>query len=242
MDVTSTETGPPAAHAGGGSEAYEALRGILDGRWTCRQFRPEPVPAATIDRLLLLAQRTPSWCNTQPWHVELTEGAATDRFRAALLEYVRTEPPAPDFAFPERYTGVYRDRRRACGFQLYDSVGIDREDREGRWRQTLRNFELFDAPHVAIVTTEADLGVYGAVDCGLYLNTFLLAARSLGLGAAPQAALASYAPFLRRHFGLPDHRRVVAGISFGWPDPDHPANGFRTAREAVEDSVTRHTE
>ncbi|MBU7598535.1 nitroreductase [Streptomyces sp. P38-E01] len=225
------------AHEGG---PYGALRQLLDGRWTCRRFRPEPVPRETVERLLRLAQRTPSWCNTQPWQVELTEGAGTERFRAALLEHVRTQPPAPDFPFPEQYAGVYRDRRRACGFQLYDALDIARDDREGRWRQTLRNFELFDAPHVALVTTEADLGVYGAVDCGLYLNSFLLAAQSLGLGAAPQAALASYAPFVREHFGLPENRRVVAGVSFGHPDLDHPVNGFRTAREDVPTAVTWH--
>ena len=34
-----------------------------------------------------------------------------------------------DFPFPERYEGVYQDRRRECAWQLYDSVGIARGDR-----------------------------------------------------------------------------------------------------------------
>ncbi|MBF6213112.1 nitroreductase [Nocardia puris] len=220
------------------TDAFATLAQTLDERWTCRQFRPEPVPRQTIEDLLRVAQRTPSWCNTQPWQLAVTEGAATERFRAALLEHVRTAAPATDFAFPARYDGIYRDRRRECGFQLYDSVGVVKGDHEGTTRQALRNFELFDAPHVAIVTTEADLGVYGAVDCGLYIGTFLLAAQTLGLGAAPQAALASYAPFLREHFAFPDNRRVVAAISFGYPDTDHPVNGFRTRRADLTEAVT----
>jgi nitroreductase len=106
----------------------------------------------------------------------------------------------------------------------------------------LRNFELFDAPHVAIITTEDDLGVYGAVDCGLYISTFLLAAHSLGLATAPQAALASYSSFIHDHFDIPEHRRVVAGISFGRPDLDHPTNSFRTTREHLDRAVTWHTD
>ena len=221
------------------TETAQTLDDLLDQRWTCRQFTPDQVPRATIETLLRLAQRTPSWCNTQPWQVAITEGAGTDRFRKALLDHVPTATPAPDYPFPARYDGVFRDRRRECGLQLYDSVGIVKGD---TMRQALRNFELFDAPHVAIVTSEADLGVYGAVDCGLYIGTFLLAAQSLGLGAAPQAALASYAPFLRDWFGLPEQRKVVAAISFGYPDTDHPVNGFRTARAELDQVATWHVD
>ncbi|MFC7266725.1 nitroreductase [Streptomyces lutosisoli] len=224
------------------TDLTEALSRILDARWTCRQFRPEPVPRDTVERLLQLAQRTPSWCNTQPWHVHLTEGAATERLRTELLAHVQSHPPAPDFPFPTQYTGAYRQRRRECGLQLYTSLDIPKSDQGRTLQQLLRNFELFDAPHAAIITTEADLGVYGAVDCGLYINTFLLAAQSLGLAAAPQAALASYSDFLRDHFGIPDNRRVVAGISFGYADPDHPVNSFRTTRETPENAVTWYTD
>ncbi|MEV6335608.1 nitroreductase [Nocardia vinacea] len=224
------------------TDEFTALSHILDNRWTCRQFKSDRIPRDSIEALLRLAQRTPSWCNTQPWQVVLTEGAGTDRFRKELLEHIAIAEPEPDFAFPAQYAGAYRDRRRACGLQLYDSVGIVKGDQAGTMRQAMRNFELFDAPHVAIVTTEADLGVYGAIDCGLYIGTFLLAAQSLGLGAAPQAALASYSPFLHTYFDLPENRRVVAAISFGYPDPDHPVNTFRTAREDLDQVATWHSD
>jgi nitroreductase len=144
----------------------------------------------------------------------------------------------PDFPFPARYSGVHLERRRECGFQLYDSVGISKGDRAASARQAAQNFELFGAPHAAIVTTEAELGVYGAIDCAVYVQTFLLAAQSLGLGAIPQAALAAYAPFIRDFFGLPHNRLIVCGVSFGWPDHDHPANGFRTRRAPTDETVT----
>jgi nitroreductase len=217
---------------------FDTLAALLDERWTCRQFRPDPVPRADIERLLALAQRTPSWCNTQPWQVVVTSGEATDRLRAGLAEHVMSHPQEPDFAFPAAYAGVFRDRRRECGFQLYDSVGISKDDSDRRLEQMLRNFDLFDAPHVAILTTEADLGVYGAVDCGLWTSSFLLGVQALGLAAAPQAALAGYPGFLREHLGLPEHRLVVAGISFGYADTDHPVNGFRTSRASLDDVVT----
>ncbi|MBH0779956.1 nitroreductase [Nocardia bovistercoris] len=224
------------------TDTYAVLRDLLDQRWTCRQFTQRPVDRDTIETLLRLAQRTPSWCNTQPWQVTITEGEGTERFRTALLDHITTNTPRSDIPFPTRYDGVFRDRRRECGAQLYESVGIARDDKAAALRQTLRNFALFDAPHVAIITTEADLGPYGALDCGLYLGNFLLGAQSLGLGAAPQAALATYSPFLREHFAIPDNRQIAVGVSFGYPDRDHPVNTFRTTRADIDDVVTWHTD
>ncbi len=216
----------------------DTLERLLAERRSCRAYLPQAVPDELITRLFTVAQRTASWCNTQPWQVLVTRGAATERFRKAYVEHLRASPPAPDLPFPREYRGVYLDRRRECGFDLYSSIGIDRNDRAARDRQALRNYELFGAPHVAIVTTDEALGTYGAVDCGGFVANLLLAAQALGLGAIAQAALASHSDFVRRHFGMDDSRRVLCGISFGYADESDPVNAFRTSRAAVDDVIT----
>src|SRR6202022_4201001 len=102
-----------------------------------------------------------------------------------------------DFAFPIKYDGVYRERQRETGWALYRSVGVAKGDREASGRQVLENFRLFGAPHVMIITTEQDLGVYGAIDCGSYLATLMLAAESFGIATIAQAAIAGCAGFVR---------------------------------------------
>jgi hypothetical protein len=42
---------------------------------------------------------------------------------------------------------------------------------------------------------------------------------------------------VRAHFGLSDDRRVVCGISFGYPDRAHKANSYRTTRAAIVETV-----
>ena len=214
----------------------DALERLLADRWSCRGFTDEQVPRDVIERLLTIAQRTPSWCNVQPWQVVITSGEETVRLKEALLESI--DYAGTDFDFPTGYSGVYRERRRASGWQLYEAVGVEKGDREASGLQMLRNFEFFGAPHVAILTTDAELGVYGAIDCGLYVDSFLLAAQALGLGACAQAALAAGAPFLRKWFDLPETRKVVCGISFGYADPDHPTATYRTARAPLDEVVT----
>lgn len=217
--------------------AADTLAGLLAERYSCRGFRPEPVPRETIERILRMAQRTASWCNAQPWQLVVTSGAATERFRQALLRHAEAHEAAPDFPFPREYRDVYLARRRDCGFQLYAAVGVGRGDRAGAARQRLENFRLFGAPHLAIITTDEALGIYGAIDCGAYVGNFTLAARSLGVASIAQAALAAYPDFIRAHFNLPEQRRVVCAISFGYEDAAHPANGFRTSRAEIGEAV-----
>lgn len=210
------------------------LQALLAERSSCRGFLSRPVPRAHQQALFALAQRTASWCNSQPWQLHVTEGAATERFRELML----APPPAagedgPDFDWPRQYQGVYRERRRDCAMALYDAVGVARGDREASAMQARENYRLFGAPHVAIITSDASLGTYGAIDCGGYVANFLLAAASLGIATVPQAALASRPARIREFFGLPPDRLVVCGISFGYADPTHPANGFRTDRAAI---------
>lgn len=210
------------------------LHHLLHRRFSCRGFRPDPVPRAMQEAILAMAQRSASWCNSQPWQVHITEGVATDRFRNVMLEPARQDEPGPDFDWPSEYRGVYQERRRECGLALYKSVGVERGDREGAAQQARENHRLFGAPHVAMITTDAALGTYGAIDCGGYVACFLLATASMGVATVPQAALAARPQRVRDFFGLGTECRVVCGISFGFADPGHPANGFRTSRATME--------
>jgi nitroreductase len=212
---------------------------LLNERYSVRAFLPQDVDRAIIEHLLTTAQRTASWCNSQPWQVLIASGAAKERFRKAIYaEAASGAGDDHDFTPPREYVGVYLERRRESGFQLYNTLGIARGDKAAYARQALENYNFFGAPHVAIIHTNEPLGIYGAIDCGAYVANFMLAAQALGLGTIPQAALARHSGLIRRHFSLPDDRRVVCGISFGYADHAARVNSYRTSRASVADTVT----
>lgn len=220
------------------SKELALLKGLMGQRHSCRAYLARQVPDETIREVLEVAQRTASWCNAQPWRVVVTRGAATDEFRRVYAQAGVTQEPCPDYKFPAAYRGVHLERRRECGWQLYASVGIERGDREAARAQALLNYQFFGAPHVAIVTCEAELGVYAAIDCGAYVANFMTAATAAGLGCIAQAALAAHPAVVRRHFGLPESQLVICGIAFGYADVTHPVNSFRTGRASLEEVVT----
>lgn len=222
------------------TDAAARFETLLDDRYSCRGFTAEPVPEEVIERILRMAQRTASWCNSQAWQVDLVSGPATAAFGKALTDFVVANDMRSDLPAPERYEGVYGDRRRASGHGLYSALGIERTDHDARARQMLENFRFFGAPHVAVITSDAGLGTYGAVDCGGYVATFLAAAASLGVATCAQAALALYSDGVREHLGIGEDRLIVCGIAFGFADAEHPANAFRAGRADLSDVVRRH--
>ena len=163
------------------------LEELLATRYSCRAFLPRPVPRATIEHMLdggaedrVVVQ--------QPALAGGDRVAARRQGSSATLMYggrFRRRPNDRRFPFPREYLGVYLERRRESGFQLYNSLGIPRGDKAAYAKQALENFNFFGAPHVAIVHTDEALGVYGAIDCGGYVTSFMLAAQALGLGHHP---------------------------------------------------------
>jgi len=218
--------------------AYDTLKDTLTSRYSCRGFRPDPVPDTVITQIVDAARHVPSWCNAQPWQITITKGSATEALRTYLTDIAtKGTPPKPDLEWPKKYSGEYGERRRTCGFQLYDAVGIAKEDRAARAQQMLQNYALFGAPHAAIIHSPAELGPYGAMDTGGFVTAFTLAATALGVATIPQAAIAAYAPQVREHLGIGQDRLILCAISFGYADPDHPANQFRTERAATVDII-----
>ena len=218
----------------------KVLARLLARRFSCRAFLPKPVPRETIEAILGIAQLSASWCNSQAWQVIITDGDATKRFSEALLASAATPEGAEmssDFPRPARYTGRYQERRRETGWQLYEAVGVAQGDRAGSGRQTLQNFHLFGAPHAMVITSDRDLGVYGAVDCGGYIANLMTVAQSFGVDTIAQAAIAMQSACVRKFFDISEDRMIVCGMSFGYGDPNHAANSFRTRRDGIQEIV-----
>ncbi|HEU5059627.1 MAG TPA: nitroreductase family protein, partial [Kofleriaceae bacterium] len=153
-------------------------------------------------------------------------------------EAARGGLPSPEIPFPGEYPEPYLAHRRACGFALYEAMGIAREDKARRYDAWLRNYALFDAPHVAVVAQDRRLGQYGTLDVGVWLGYLLAAAAALDIDTCPMASVAAYPAPLRRLLGIPPELVVLFGIALGRADGAVPANQCRTTREPLDSNVT----
>ena len=218
----------------------EELDALLVARRSVRAFRPDPVPRATVARLIALARTAPSGANLQPGRFHALAGPALAGLVATLSEAVAAgRPPVAEYSyFPDPMPAHLKDLQRAAGFALYAALGIDRRDTAGRRAQFARNYRFFDAPVGIVVTIERTMGKGCFMDLGMAIGTFLIAAEAHGLGACGIGALANHGDLVHRHLRLPEDELVVCGIALGQADPDHPANRARTARRPLDEIAT----
>jgi nitroreductase len=216
----------------------DALEAAWAERRSMRAFRPAPVERATLARVFESAQHAPSWCNVQPWRVAITEPPVTGEVAAALQAAARAGLPHPEVPFPLEYPSPYKEERIKCGAALYRAMGIAREDKAGRYDAWLRNYALFDAPHLAVVACDRRLGPYAYLDVGVWLGYVLTAVTLLGLDACPMASIAAYPEPLRARLPIADTDAILFGLVIGHADEEAPANLCRTTREPVEKNVS----
>jgi nitroreductase len=191
-----------------------------------------------LEQIFALAQRAPSNCNVQPWQTLVVSGEQKDALSQALVHAVmQQQPPNPDFNWAIAYQNEHRERQFGSANALYGAMGIAREDKRARQMAMLRNWQFFDAPHVAIFTMDKYLDIMGAVDMGIYAQSLSLIMQQHGISNCMQGALGQFPDPIRDMFGLPEERGVLFGMSFGYADPDAPANQVRTTREDLKTNV-----
>ncbi|MEY4565263.1 MAG: hypothetical protein RLY14_233 [Planctomycetota bacterium] len=212
---------------------------LLHLRRSIRGFTAESVPKDIVRKVFELAQLAPSNCNVQPWRAYVASGEAKDRLRAALTDQVRNQVPVnPDYQYNDRFDEPYRGHQITCAVALFKEMGIGRDDKEGRARANLRNYEFFDAPHVAFIGMQRKFKEPVAVDIGIYLQTLMLAMTAYGIGCCAQGSLRNYPDIVRREFGISDDIAILVGLSFGYEDSSVDANRARMTRSPLEENVT----
>jgi len=210
------------------------------GRRSIRAFLPTPVARELIERVLAIAGRAPSGSNVQPWHVWVLQGAVRDAIvREAVGRYDRGEVSQREYNYyPVKWREPYLARRRACGWGLYGTLGIGREDKGRMHAQHARNFAFFDAPVGLVFSIDRDLEKGSWLDYGMFLQSIMVAARGFGLETCPQAAWLIFYDVLQRRLAIPAGQTIVCGMALGYPDPADKVNTFTPSRMPVEEFVT----
>ena len=211
------------------------VKEALAARKSTRAFLERAVERDTIERILDVARHAPSGANMQPWQVAVVSGEKKHVLQTTLEAAFRSgQKGDPDYRYyPDDWQSPYKERRRACGLQLYSAVGITRGDKRRQIDQWAANFRAFDAPVVLFFFLDASLETGSYLDYGMFLQSVMLAALEEGLATCPQAALAEYPDLVRQSLGYGDDIHLLCGMALGYEDPDAAINGYRTPREPV---------
>lgn len=171
----------------------------------------------------------------------MLSGTTLKRVGAAIqAAYLADEPGHQrDYSY---YTEVlfdpYLARRRACGWGLYGTLGIQRQEKDRMKAQRSTNYNFFGAPVGLVFTIDRRLEKGSYLDYGLFLQSIMVAARGFGLHTCPQASIGEYPNIVRRELGIDYADIVLCGMAMGYADPDALVNTFTPAREPVSSFTT----
>ena len=214
---------------------------VINGRRSTRGFLEKPVPMEVLKEVIELAVRAPSSMNTQPWHFHIVTGEVLDNIRRENTKRnVEGVPPSREIKSPLGYEGKHRERQIEIAIQLFQEMGIERDDKEGRQDWVLRGFRQFDAPVAIIVTFDEELKEddISKFDCGAAVNGLVNAGWSKGLGAVINSQGIMQSPVVREYAKIPDNQIIMICVAMGYPDEEFPANKVISKRRPIEEVAT----
>ena len=215
---------------------------LVTERKSIRGYKPDPVPKQVIEEIIEIAKGAPSSMNTQPWFFNVITGEPLERIRKGNTERmlagakVRREIPVRG-----GYEGVYRQRQVEIVIQLFEAMGIARDDKERRQDWVMRGFRQFDAPVSIVMSYEKSLepATITHFDLGAVVYGLVLAAWTRGLGTVINGQGIMQSDVVREHAKIPDDQVIMTCIAVGYPDFDFAANDVKS-RRTPNDAITRY--
>ena len=206
----------------------------VDSRKSIRAFLDKAVDDSLIKELLEKSSRAASGGNLQPWKIYVINGKTMNSFHKFQSEW--TEPETPAYAiYPENLKEPYKTSRYEVADDMYSLLGIEREDKEARFKQVLKNYEFFGAPAAFFCFVDRQMGRPQWADLGMFLQTFMLLAREAGLDTCPQEAWAMKQESVTAFVEAPDELMLFCGMAIGYQDESEKVNELRTSRRPIED-------
>ena len=209
---------------------------VVNGRRSIRGYLDKPVPRDLIEEVLALAMRSPSSMNTQP---TISTSSPASRSTGSARAIPSVSSPARRTAAIRRGEPwrAHRERQIGCAVQLFEAMGIERDDKDARQDWVLRGFRQFDAPVCVIVTYDKELSGSDDTpfDCGA-VTTALVCGMVARARLRHQFARDHAKPGCARTCGPPGRsghhegrRDALAGRGLPrQPGQDHPPRGGRS--------------
>ena len=210
---------------------------IVHDRRSIRGYQQKPVPRELIEEIIDLAKRAPSSMNTQPWHFHVITGEPLERIRKGNTEKMMSGSAVDrEIKMNHGYEGPHRERQIEIAVQLFEAMGIARDDKPKRLDWVMRGFRQFDAPVSIVITVDKALAddTIAHFDCGAATYGLVLAAWSKGLGSVINGQGIMQSSVVRENANIPEDEVIMTCVAMGYPSDEFVANEVKSRRVANE--------
>ena len=195
------------------------FRETIETTYTCRYYRPDPVPADVLRRVVDAARFAPTGGNRQGVRFLVVQDADTrlalrDLYLPLWEQYAAKAVAKPGAPLPKLIQDADHMARHLDQVPVYVVVCAKTGDLMATDR------------HLDRVSVVAGASIYPSV------QNLLLAARTEGLGTALTTLLCAVEPKVKELLGIPEGVATAALIALGYPEKGFPK---KLARRPVEE-------
>jgi nitroreductase len=203
-------------------------------RKSIRAFSSKLISNSLIAELLQKASRAPSGGNLQPWKIYIINEESMKKFLVFQENWSKSETQQYDI-YPKNLKEPYRSSRYQLGEQMYNLLGIPREDKNSRIQQVLKNFNFFQAPAALFCFVDRQMGPPQWSDLGMFLQTFMLLAQEQGVDTCAQEAWAMKCDSVSEFVGAAEDEMLFCGMAIGYKDDTAIINELNSERRPLEE-------
>ena len=203
-------------------------------RKSIRSFSSRPVESSLIKEMLIKASRSPSGGNLQPWRVAVLNDKSMKDFLSFQTDWDKPESPSYEI-YPPNLKEPYRTSRYELGEQMYELLGIGREEKDARIAQVMENFRFFGAPCAIFCFVDKQMGAPQWSDLGMFLQTFMLLAKEAGLDTCAQEAWSMKHDSVSKFVKADDTDILFCGMAIGYRDDTALVNSLESKRRPLKE-------
>jgi nitroreductase len=206
---------------------------IAQDRRSIRGYKTDPIPREVLEEIIHIAKHAPSSMNTQPWHFHVLTGEPLERIRKGNTEKMMAGSSVDrEIKLNHGYEGPHRERQIEIAIQLFEAMGIARDDKERRMDWVMRGFRQFDAPVSIVITVDKALAddTIAHFDCGAATYGLVLAAWSKGIGSVINGQGIMQSSVVRENANIPEDQVIMTCVAMGYPDDSFVANDVKSRR------------
>ena len=203
-------------------------------RSSIRSFLDTPVSNVLLKELLQKSSRSASGGNLQPWKIFVINESTMDDFLLFQDQWNEPETPAYEI-YPPNLKEPYRTSRFQLGEQMYELLGIPREDKQARLEQVMKNFKFFGAPCAFFCFVDRQMGPPQWSDLGMFLQTFMLLAQEVGLDTCAQEAWSMKHDSVSEFVKAEKSDILFCGMAIGYRDDNAVVNSLKSERRPLRE-------
>ena len=206
----------------------------VNSRRSIRAFTKKSIDNNIISKLLEQSARAANGGNLQPWRVFVLNHESMTNFLNFQASWDKPEVPGYDI-YPLNLKEPYRTSRYQLGEQMYSLLGIERDDKDARIAQVMKNFEFFGAPAAIFCFVDRQMGPPQWSDLGMFLQTFMLLAQAQGIDTCAQEAWAMKNDSVSEFVGSHEDEMLFCGVAIGYRDKNALINKLQSERRPINE-------